>query len=140
VRRALLLLALAFPACASRPGTAPGAHAGDPATPDEKAVAEHILKGAHDPASVEWVVWGPHDLTGETHFKDPSREHLIRVRYRIRQRNMPVMTEDRIFPLDPLKGTVGPSAMNAEGSDWLTESRRAKAQKEQEGREGYGRQ
>lgn len=113
-------------------GTATGAHDGEPATEEERAVAEYATAYPPSTRPPEWVQWGPHDLTGQTHFQGKGTV-AIRVRFVRHVIGEPQSMCDEIFVFDrkdmasekPLSHVS--IADNPDGDNWLEKAKANKA-------------
>src|SRR6516164_4860057 len=79
----LAMLAMVLSCSRPAPPAAGGTHSGEPATPEEKIVADFLRAPKDLDGPVEFLAWGPHDLTGEVlHPRAENPPKIIRVRFR----------------------------------------------------------
>jgi hypothetical protein len=74
---------------------------------------------------VEFLRWGPHDVDGLSHWKDPKGHRLIRVVTRSKHKEGPPQIADGIWTVPFGKYTPAPR-MNSLGDRWLEADIRAK--------------
>ncbi len=119
-------------------------HDGEPQTEEEKEIATRILKGAPPGGyeKLEWLCWGPHDLTGQTYWNDPRYYKIVRVKYRLKGREAPPRVLDMLLVVDTYPRTPGiampdlsvglfGNGVNLEGDAWLANGIRRKASQAQ---------
>lgn len=113
---AVTLCALTVAGCQPLTGTKGVA----PSTAEEKAVAKHILATAHDPGSVEFVKWGPHQsMAGGGAGAGPQSNftHGMRVVYRGKNALGAMQLQDMLYLIDKT-GAVHSGWMNSGGDNW----------------------
>lgn len=109
------------------PNFATPAHDGEPQTTDEKLVAAHIRKHANDPASVQFISWGPnlgpagikyvfHDFD---HKPETIGRNWVRAEYRTRNDRGAITVVDYHYTLFPDDHIEGSPTGNGRGSHWM---------------------
>jgi hypothetical protein len=85
--------------------------------PSEEIVESYILQTTPHSDSVQFLRWGPHDLTGElvAHRKG-NDDRIIRARYRCRNRDGEWVVEDNLFYF--LNNEVTQVVRNPWGDEW----------------------
>jgi hypothetical protein len=89
---------------------------------EERTVRDYVLDNAHDPKSVEFDRWGPHDLAGDLGLTEQLQagtapgEQVVRVRYRASNPSGAKQLHDELFVVR--KGKAVGRFSNDAGDEW----------------------